>query len=155
VRPSLLKKGLGLAVAASLTAGLFGSSALSQVTSDPHAGPPPPESYAAPGRVRLSESDQSLLRQALTAAKAGRRDQMQSLQSQITDASARKLVTWAFIDAGGEGLGFAELDRARTDLAEFPRPARRQAAAEKAIEFAGLPPQQLIAWSGAQPPTTA
>jgi soluble lytic murein transglycosylase len=111
-----------------------------------------PAVYAPP---IVSDADRSALELALDMAKRGQATSAQAEMSQIVDPTARKLALWAVIDAEGEELPFYQLDPARQSLAEFPRAGRREAAAEKTIGAAGLPPAQVIAWFGANAPTTA
>ena len=73
----------------------------------------------------------------------------------MNDPIARKLALWAMVDADGEQLAFFQLDQARRDLAGWPRGARRQSAAEKAIETSGLDPARIAAWFGTAEPQSA
>ncbi|HEY9234498.1 MULTISPECIES: lytic transglycosylase domain-containing protein [Phenylobacterium] len=110
---------------------------------------PPTGAYA-----RLSMTDSATLRSALAAAK--RRDAMtaRSAIAALTDPTAKKLATWALIDTAPDAMSFYELDQARRDLKGWPRPARRQQAAEKLIETSGKSPKEIIAWfDGAEPQT--
>lgn len=120
---------------------------------------PPTSTNLAPmpssNHRRVSDADTAALRQALAAARSGAREKFGFSANQISDVSARRLATWAMIDAAGEGMSFADLDRARVELADFPRPGRRQQLTEKAIDSAGLPPQAIVDWFGGQMPTTA
>ena len=59
------------------------------------------------------------------------------------------------VDVNAETMSFFELDQARRDLAGWPRGARRQTAAEKALETSGLAPQGIIDWFAGDKPTTA
>src|SRR5215212_4843666 len=100
-----------------------------QVASDPHDRPAPADAQSsstqgAAYRGRLSDSDATALRSALAAARSGARDRFAAASTQISDTDARKLATWAMVDSAGEGMSFYELDRARTELAAFPRAAR-------------------------------
>jgi soluble lytic murein transglycosylase len=154
LRTTLLKRGTAVCVAALLAAPVSG---VAQVSSDPHAFPPSPEAALSAGQARgkLSDAETANLRQALAAARSGSRDRYYAAMSQITDPGARKLATWAMVDAFGEGMSFSELDQARLDLLDFPRAARREQLAEKAIGAAPLGPQAIVDWFNGQPPTTA
>jgi soluble lytic murein transglycosylase len=125
------------------------------VTNDPHAGAAPPEAAPIPYRPGLSENDAVYLKQALAASRAGSRERFNAAATQIADPAARKLATWALVDIAGEGMGFYELDRARIELSDFPRAARRAQLAEKAIETASMTPQAVVDWFNGQTPTTA
>lgn len=102
----------------------------------------------------LSDSEADALKAAFAAARAGDRAGFLNAAQTLRDAEARRLATWAFVDASGEQLGFAELDAARRDLAGWPRADRRQALAEHALAGAGLSPAQVAAWFGGQEPAT-
>src|SRR4029453_2158374 len=52
-------------------------------------------------------------------------------------------------------LSFYEVDAARRELTAFPRPARRQIAAEKLIETSGKTPSDVVAWFAGQEPQCA
>lgn len=102
----------------------------------------------------LTYADQDALRSALVAARAADRSRFDAAYSLISDADARKIATFAFVDVAGEQLSFFELDQARRDLAGWPRAARRQTLAEKKLESAGMAPQAIIDWFGVDKPTT-
>src|SRR5262245_3196451 len=59
------------------------------------------------------------------------------------------------VDSSAEAMSFYEVDQARRELAGFPRPGRRQSAAEKLIETSGKSPSEIVAWFGGAEPTTA
>lgn len=139
-----------LAVAAASALVLSQASAQEYAPAAPSA-PVPYQAY----RSVLSESDAGWLRQALAAARAGSRDRFAAAATNIVDADARKLATWALVDAAGEQLPFYELDRARTELADWPRAGRRQMLAEKALSGASLTAKQVVDWFGGREPTTA
>ncbi|WP_218274321.1 hypothetical protein, partial [Pseudomonas sp. GW460-12] len=64
-------------------------------------------------------------------------------------------VEWAKVDNAATSLTFIELDQARRDLAGWPHPQRRQAAAERALESASLSPASTIDWFAGASPQTA
>jgi soluble lytic murein transglycosylase len=105
-------------------------------------------------RASLSDSDSTALRSGLDAARRGDVSGARSAIQQISDPVARKIVTWALVDANSEQLSFFELDQARRDLAGWPRAVRRQSAAEKQLETSGQAPKQVIAWFGGAEPLT-
>jgi soluble lytic murein transglycosylase len=105
-------------------------------------------------RTSLSDSDSAALKSGLDAARRADVSGARSAIQQIRDPVARKIVTWALVDANSEQLSFFELDQARRDLAGWPRAVRRQSAAEKQIEASGQSPQQVIAWFGGAEPLT-
>ncbi len=106
------------------------------------------------GSGPLSEADRDALRSALSAAKRGDATGAQAAMSSISDPVARKLATWAMMDAEGDEEPFFVADQARRDLTGWPRASRRQAAAEKTIEASGLDPARIIAWFGGAEPQT-
>ena len=115
--------------------------------------PSAPQPYRPSAPVATSDSQRMV--QAMEAAR--RRDVAgaRSAMSAISDPAARKVALWALVDVNGETLGFAEVDRARRELADFPRGARRHELAEKLLETSGQSPQQVIAWFGGKDPVTA
>ena len=104
--------------------------------------------------ARLSDADTSALKTALDAARRADVATARGAIPQIGDPVARKIATWALVDANSEQLSFFELDQARRDLAGWPRAVRRQSAAEKLLETSGQSPQQVIAWFGGAEPMT-
>ncbi len=103
----------------------------------------------------LSADEVGRLRQALRAARSGNTTEATALQAGLSNPIARKLVTWAMIDAAGSELDFATLAAAQRDLAGFPRPARLRASLEKSLERAALAPAQVIALFQGRDPETA
>jgi len=103
----------------------------------------------------LSADDVARLRQALRAARSGDTSQATMLQGALSNPIARKLVTWAMIDAAGSELDFVTLAAAQRDLTGFPRPVRLRASLEKSLERAALPPAQVIALFQGRDPETA
>jgi soluble lytic murein transglycosylase len=103
----------------------------------------------------LSQDEFSSLTQAIDAAQAGDLERARTLQQAMTDPVARKLVLWAMADAAPDRLSFFELDQARRDLWGWPRASKRQAAAEKLLETAGLSPQATVDWFKGEEPVTA
>jgi soluble lytic murein transglycosylase len=140
--------------AVALLAGVAAAQALGPQSSPERAPPLPaaPQPYRAAAPVAMG--DTQLLVAAMDAAR--RRDVAgaRSAISAIGDPAARKVALWALVDVNGEVLSFAEVDRARRELAEFPRGARRQELAEKLLETSGQTPQQIIAWFGGKDPAT-
>ena len=102
----------------------------------------------------LSDRDVTLFRQAIEAAKRANVNEARSAIAGMTDPLAKKTATWVLVDSCADMVGFYEVDAARRDLAGWPRPAKRQAAAERLIETAGKTPQQTLDWfAGAEPAT--
>lgn len=111
----------------------------------------PPTAY----RQSLSMTDEANLESAIAAARRGDVTTARSSLAAITNPLAKKVATWALVDAAADSLSFYEVDQARRDLAGWPRAARRQIAAEKLLESSGQSPQQVIAWFGGSAPQTA
>lgn len=102
----------------------------------------------------LSDTDAANLQTALAAAKRGDVSGARMAMDSLQDPIAKKIAQWALVDSNAEALSFFELDAARRDLAGWPRGARRDAAAEKALSTSGLDPARIVAWfDGAQPAT--
>lgn len=107
---------------------------------------------AIPGTVSDVEAEN--LRAALAAAKSGDVSRARLAMGALQDPLARKIALWALVDSSAEAMSFFELDSARRDLAGWPRPGRRESAAEKQLSVSGLEPARIIAWfSGGQPAT--
>lgn len=90
----------------------------------------------------------------LTGARNHNGGQIRAAMDALNDPIARKIAMWALADSAPEYLSFPEADQARRDLAAWPRPARRQAAAERALPSAGMAPAAVIAWFGGTKPET-
>jgi soluble lytic murein transglycosylase len=99
-------------------------------------------------------ADAAAATSVLAAARSGDGARVRAILDQTTDPLTRKIALWALADASPEFLTWDQADAARRDLAEWPRPARRQAAAEKLIERSPLDPSAIIAWFDKEAPTT-
>jgi soluble lytic murein transglycosylase len=106
-------------------------------------------------RQPLSPADFENFRQAVDSARRGDVNGARAAIALISDRAARKTATWVLADQNGDSLGFYEADRARRELMAWPRPGRRQAAAEKLIETAGMSARQVVDWFDGQEPATA
>jgi len=91
---------------------------------------------ATPGPYAQSPSQ--TLGGALEAVRRKDLNGARSLQATLTDPVARRVVDWAIVDVMGAALGEAELSRAITDFAGWPRPEGRLAALQEA-SAAALP----------------
>jgi soluble lytic murein transglycosylase len=103
----------------------------------------------------LSDTDSANLQTALAAAKRGDVSGARMAMDSLQDPIAKKIAQWALVDNNAEAMSFFELDAARRDLAGWPRAARRDAAAEKALSTSGLDPARIVAWFGGAQPATA
>jgi soluble lytic murein transglycosylase len=108
---------------------------------------------AVPGA--LSDTDSANLQSALAAARRGDVSGARMAMDSLQDPIAKKIAQWQLIDSNAEAMSFFELDAARRDLVGWPRGARRDAAAEKALSTSGLDPARVIAWFGGAQPATA
>jgi soluble lytic murein transglycosylase len=106
-------------------------------------------------RQPLSPADFANFRAAVEAARRGDVNGARAAIGMIGDAAAKKTATWVLVDTNGDSLSFWEVDQARRTLIAWPRPARRQASAEKLIESSGKTPREIIAWFQGDEPTTA
>ena len=101
------------------------------------------------------QPDPSSAYAALAAAKSGNGQRVRSVMASTTDPLARRIALWAMADATPEVMSWAEADEARRVLADWPRAARREMAAERLIERSGLAPREVVAWFGKDSPLTA
>lgn len=106
-------------------------------------------------RQPLSASDFANFRVAVEAARRGDVYGARAGIAAISDRAARKTATWVLVDSAGDSLSFQEVEQARRELMAWPRPAKRQAAAEKLVESSGKTPRQIIDWFDGLEPTTA
>ena len=91
---------------------------------------------------------------ALAAARSGDGSRVRNILGQTTDPLARKIALWALADATPEVMSWDQAEEARRTLADWPRPSRRQVAAEKLVDRSGMPPTEVIAWFGPKDPVT-
>ncbi len=70
------------------------------------------------------------------------------------DPAAQALGLWALADSAPQALSFQEAERARRELQGWPRPERREMAAERLLPESGLPAAQVVAWFAGQSPRT-
>ncbi len=105
-------------------------------------------------RQSLSDSDAQGVIAALNAGKNGNGAGVRTALSGLSDPLARKIALWALVDGAPDSMSFMEADTARRDLAGWPHAAKRQIAAEKLLETAGLGPKATIDWFGGADPLT-
>lgn len=106
-------------------------------------------------RQPLTAPDFSNFRLAVESARRGDVYGARAAIAAISDRAARKTATWVLVDSAGDSLTFQEVEQARRELMAWPRPAKRQAAAEKLVESSGKSPRQIIDWFDGLEPTTA
>lgn len=149
-RKAALGRNAALAAAA---LGLAGSVAAQPAGPDT-APPAPCMTSTVAAAPSYFGTDSQALSSALAAARRGDVASARAAMGAMSNPTARKIATWALVDASAELLSFQEIDQARRDLADWPRATRRQTAAEKRIETGGLGPQQIVAWFGKDEPRT-
>ena len=137
-----------------LVGGADAQTASQVISSQFSGGPAAVQAPPTARRAALSDQESATLREALDAAQGGNIDRARVLQASLTDPVARKLVLWAMADSAADRLSFFELDQARRDLWGWPRPMRRQAAAEKQLEAQAMSPQLTIDWFKGVDPIT-
>ncbi|MEG1030087.1 MAG: lytic transglycosylase domain-containing protein, partial [Brevundimonas sp.] len=114
-----------------------------------------PVAYSSSQNGVISGQDMALFQQGLASARARDVIGTQSVMTRISDPTARKLVEWALVDTSDKQLSYADLARAQTDLANWPRGDSRRAAGERALNLANASPDAVIAFFNGSEPTTA
>lgn len=122
----------------------------------PYSASQPTAAYqpAYQGPRVLNDQDTALFRQGLASARARDVVSTQSAMARIGDPTARKLVEWALIDTSAEQLSYADLARAQTDLAGWPRAESRREASERSLDLANPGPDAVLSFFGTTPPRT-
>ena len=120
----------------------------------PPAPSPAPLLPEPPRSAYISNADAAALQEVIGDARRGDVRGAQDALARISEPAARQLGRWVLLDTNGPSLGFEEVNRSLREMADWPRPARRRQAAERLIETSGLPPRQVIAWFGREPPAT-
>jgi soluble lytic murein transglycosylase len=115
--------------------------------------PAPAADDAVPDYSPPSANDVQWVRTGVAAAHAGNLEQMRTAIAGVSHPGARKLLEYLAADNMGNRMTFAEIDRARRDLAAWPHASNRQMWAERALEGSGLSPQQVADWFKAEPAT--
>ena len=114
-----------------------------------------PTPYSSSQNGVISGQDMALFQQGLASARARDVIGTQSIMSRISDPTAKKLVEWALVDTSDKQLSYADLARAQTDLANWPRGDSRRAAGERALNLANASPDAVTAFFNGSAPTTA
>ena len=102
-----------------------------------------------------TDADRVALTWVLSAARRGDVVGARAAIGSISNPLARKTALWTLTDAASESLTFSEADGAWRDLADWPRPERRQIAAEQLLEASGKSPSEVVAWFEGQEPRSA
>jgi soluble lytic murein transglycosylase len=119
----------------------------------PAQGPAPAVDEAVPDYGPPSAGDVQWIRTGVAAARSGNLEQMRTAIASVSHPGAHKLLEYLAADNMGNRMTFAELDRARRDLAAWPHGSNRQVWAERALEGSSLSPQQTADWFKAEPVT--
>jgi soluble lytic murein transglycosylase len=130
--------------AAALVAGIAGAQTLNE---------PQPQATMAPptdGAVDLSSPVATILQ----AARVGDGNRIRAAMDGQPDPLVRKIGLWAMADAAPDYLTWAEADQARRELKDWPRPSRREIAAEKLLDRSSMAPRAVIAWFDREDPQT-
>lgn len=112
------------------------------------------QSYQAVTSGSLSEQDRALFAQGLAAARAKNVTRAREIESQISDATARKIIEWALIDTSADRLAYEDLAAADTTFAGWPRAESRRTATEIALDRSGAGPDAALALFATRGPTT-
>ncbi len=115
---------------------------------------PAPQVTMTPPAVQASDP-YSAVSTILQAARSGDGYRIRSVMSGQSDPVVRKLGLWALADAAPDTLSWGEADQARRELRDWPRPQKRQVAAEKLLDRASMSPESLVAWFDHGDPQTA
>lgn len=132
------------------------AAAIALLPQTPYQPAPAPVAGAQSYQPRaISQSDASLLSQALTAARARDVALTEQLRAQISDPTARKIARWALIDTSGSQLTWSELGRDHAGFAAWPRAESRTGDTERALDRANPAAAEVLAFFGERQPTTA
>jgi soluble lytic murein transglycosylase len=115
--------------------------------------PAPAADEAVPDYSPPGAADVERVRSGVAAAHAGNLEQMRAAIAAVSHPGARKLLEYLAADNMGARMTFAEIDRARRDLAAWPHASNRQMWAERALEGSGFSAQQIADWFKAEPAT--
>jgi soluble lytic murein transglycosylase len=128
-----------------LIAGLAGAQTLNEL---------PPQVTMAPPADGASDQTAAVTT-ILEAAKAGDGSRIRAAMDSQSGPLVRKIGLWAMADAAPDYLTWPEADQARRELKDWPRPSRREVAAEKLLDRSSMAPRAVIAWFDREDPQTA
>ncbi len=118
-------------------------------TPEPRLKPSPPPHFSQ----LLSQNDFARLREGLAAADSRRWSRVVTLESQITDVTARRILTWRRATSDPT-ISYGELQRARQDFLGWPDYAQILGVAEERLADARLRSDDVIAWFGDNEPVS-
>ena len=130
--------------AVALLAGIAGAQTLNE---------PAPQVTMVPPADGMGLSTSGVLG-ILQAAKSGDGNRIRAAMDGQSDPIVRKIGLWTLADAAPDYLTWGEADQARRELKDWPRPSRRQVAAEKLLPRSSMSPAAVIAWFDRQDPQT-
>jgi soluble lytic murein transglycosylase len=130
--------------AIALVAGIAGAQTLNE---------PPPQVTMAPPTDGAGDQT-SAVTTILQGARAGDGNRIRAAMDGQSDPLVRKIGLWAMADAAPDYLTWAEADQARRELKDWPRPSRREVAAEKLLDRSSMAPRAVIAWFDREDPQT-
>jgi soluble lytic murein transglycosylase len=124
--------------------------AVAGITAPPSVSAPPGGSAAG-----VPEGETATLRAAVEAALGGDLNRAFALKAALSAPLARRLVDFVAVDSAGSMMSLESLRQANADLMGWPRPGRRRAALEKALEPASAPPSEVLRLFAGSEPATA
>jgi soluble lytic murein transglycosylase len=101
----------------------------------------------------LSAADHDLLTRAIEAAQHGDWTAARGLAAQTRDATARRLIQWAYLSDKHSGASFAEIAQFLHDYPDWPGRNTLYARAEQAMSPL-MDPHAVILWFGERTPQT-
>jgi soluble lytic murein transglycosylase len=103
---------------------------------------------------QLTAADQSILREALSAAREGESGKALRLAAGAGNKLVAKAVRWKVYVTANSGASFADISGFLSENPGWPQPLTMQRRAEEAIGVA-TPADLLLAWFDSHPPITA
>ena len=129
--------------AVALLAGIAGAQTLNA---------PPQVTMAPPADGAIGST--SAVATILQAARSGDGVRIRAAMDGQSDPLVRKIGLWALADAAPDYLTWGEADQARRELKDWPRPSRREVAAEKLLDRSRMDFRSVIAWFDREDPQT-
>lgn len=143
---SLFRIGRGLLFGASLALGL---TTAAQAVPIPKARPAPP-----PPSELLSEADGHAFWEALDARESGNWVRVLQLSRQITDPTARDVLTWLRAYSGDTGASLSEIVAFQNSHPDWPKQEQMSLQAERALTDYPMSDADVISWFLTREPAT-
>ncbi|MEQ3746445.1 MAG: lytic transglycosylase domain-containing protein [Henriciella sp.] len=134
------KRLFGLTSAVFLGLSMTGLASAAQIATPPSLKP----ALVAASDI-VATKDAGLLREGLQAVDKGRWFEVQRIEGQIRDTTARDILTW-YRARRDSSMSFDELDRALTRLGGWPDQAKIRARAEERLDGSALDANARAAW---------